>query len=169
MTRQDFIKKWIMYALALALTAGLQELLFSRLRPLGVVPVLLPLALTALAALEGAAAGAGFGIAVGVLSMFLDGAGAGIILLACLAGLISGLLARYVLSRSFFGCLVCSLGALILRMAWLVLTHWLQGAAPLSILLRVGGLELAWTMLLCPLVYAMFRFIYPRWGAGYYA
>lgn len=168
MTRQDFIKKWIMYALALALTAGLQELVFTRLRPLHVVPVLLPVALAALAALEGAAAGAGFGIAVGTLSMFLDGAGAGIILLACLGGLVTGLLARYVLSRSFLGCLVCSLGMLALRMVWLVLGHWLRGAAPLPVLLRVGALELAWTMLLCPVVYAMFRFIYPRWGAGYY-
>lgn len=169
MTRQDFIKKWAMYALVLALTAGLQELLFSRLRPLGVVPVLLPVAMTALAALEGPAAGAGFGIAVGAVSMFLDGAGPWVILLFCLGGLIAGLLARYVLSRSFLGCAVCSLGALALRMAWLVLTHWLRGAAPLPVLLRVGGLELLWTMLLCPLVYGMFHFIYPRWGAGYYA
>lgn len=169
MTRQDFIKKWAAYALALVLTAALQELLFSHLRPLGVVPVLLPLALAALAALEGAAAGAGFGIAVGVFSMFLDGMGAWIILLGCLAGLVTGLLARYVLSRSFLGFVVCSLGMLVLRMACLVVTYWLRGAAPIPVLLRVGGLELGWTMLLCPVIYGMFRFIYPRWGAGYYA
>ena len=169
MTRQDFIKKWAAYTLALILTAALQGLLFSRLRPLGVTPVLLPAALAALAALEGPAAGAGFGIAVGVFSMSLDGSGALIILLACLGGLITGLLSRYVLSRSFLGCLLCCLGMLTLRMAWLVLSHWLERAAPLPVLLQVAVPELLWSLLLAPIVYGMFRFIYPRWGAGYYA
>lgn len=169
MTRQDFIKKWAAYALALIFTAALQELVFSHLRPFGVAPVLLPAALAALAALEGPAPGAGFGIAVGIFSMFLDAAGAEAVLLSCLGGLIAGLVARYVLSRSFMGCFLCCLTMLALRMAWVVLPRWLNHVAPLPVLLQVAVPELLWSLLLCPAVYGMFRFIYPRWGAGYYA
>lgn len=168
MTRQDFIKKWLAYALVLALTAGLQELVFSRLRPFGVVPVLLPLAMAALAALEGAVSGAGFGTAVGVMSIYLDASSAWVILCFCLGGIFTGILAQYVLSRSFLGYAVCSLGALVLHMAAQVLPRWLGGFAPLPVLLRVGVPELLWTMALSPIIYFMFRFVYRRWGSAYY-
>lgn len=169
MARQDLIKKWMAYTLALILTAGLQSLVFTRLKPLGVIPVLLPTAMVALAALEGAAAGAGFGIAVGVMSMYVDGGSAWVIILACLGGLITGVVAKYMLSRSFMGYMLCSLGALVLRLVWMVGSRWLSGAAALPVLLKVGGLELLWTVALSPLVYALFRFVYLRWGSAYYA
>lgn len=169
MTRQDLIKKWTAYTLALILTSGLQSLVFTRLKPLGVVPVLLPLAMIALASLEGAAAGAGFGIAVGVMSMYVDRGNAWVILLTCLGGLITGLVAKYMLSRSFMGYMLCSLGALALRMIWMVGSRWLAGVASLPVLLSVGGLELLWSMALSPIVYILFRFVYLRWGSAYYA
>lgn len=168
MTRQDFAKKWIAYSLALILTAALQELVLTRLRPLGVIPVLLPLAMTALAALEGPVDGAAFGIAVGVMEMYLDGAGAWAILLCCLGGLITGLLAQYVLSQNFVGHVVCAVGALAIRGAWMVFVHWRAGAAALPVLLRLAGTEALWTVLFCPVVYLMFRFAYRRWGSFYY-
>lgn len=168
MTQRDMLQKWLAYGLALILTAGLQELVFGRLRPLGVTPVLLPPAVAALAALEGAAPGAGFGIAVGVMSMYLDGEGAWIIAAACVGGALTGLTAQHVLSRSFIGYLLCTLALLGVRMGWLALPLWYAGAAPLPVLLRLGGAELLWTMLLSPLVYLMFRFVYRRWGSGYY-
>lgn len=169
MARQDLIKKWMAYALALILTSGLQSLVFTRLKPLGVVPVLLPLAMTALASLEGAVSGAGFGIAVGVMSMYVDGGNAWVILLTCLGGLIAGLVAKYMLSRSFMGYLLCSLGVLALRVVWMAGSRWLTGAAALPVLLKVGGLELLWSMALSPIVYGSFRFVYLRWGSAYYA
>lgn len=169
MARQDTIKKWLAYALALIVTAGLQSLVFTRLKPLGVVPVTLPLAMAALASMEGAASGAGFGIAVGVMSMYVDKGSAWVILLACLGGLITGLVAKYMLSRSFMGYMLCSLGALVLRVIWMAGSRWLAGTAALPVLLKVGALELVWTMALSPIVYALFRFVYLRWGSAYYA
>lgn len=168
MTRQDFIKKWLVYGLVLLLTALLQRQVFGRLRLLGVTPALLPLAVMALASLEGAAGGAGFGIAAGMVAMYLDGSSAWAVLLLCLCGAATGLLAQYSLSRSFFGYLLCCLGALVLRGGWNVLVRWRLGAAPLPVLLGVAWPELLLTMLLSPLIYPLLRFFYYRWGAGYY-
>lgn len=168
MTRQDFIKKWLIYTLALLLTALLQQQVCARLRLFGAAPVLLPLAVMALASLEGATGGGGFGIGVGVLAMYLDGSSAWAVLLLCLCGVATGLLAQYALSRSFFGYLLCCLVATGLREGWFVLTRWRIGTAPLPVLLRVAGPELLYTMLLSPLIYLLFRFVYRRWGAGYY-
>ena len=53
MTRQDYIKKWFSYGVTLVLVAVLQGLVFTRLRVFGLIPMLLPLALVALATLDG--------------------------------------------------------------------------------------------------------------------
>lgn len=169
MTRQDFIKKWLFYGLALAMTAGLQGLVFSRFRLMGTVPVLLPLALAALATLEGAASGAGFGVAVGVFSMYTDGSGPWIILAASLGGLVVGLVARYVLRQDFIGYIICAVGLYALRLAWCVVPRWLAEVAPLEVLLRVGVPEALWSLLFSPVIYLLFRFFYRRWGSAYYA
>lgn len=168
MTRQEFIKKWLYYGLLLLFTAFLQRRLFGRLQLFGVMPVLLPPAVMALASLEGAAGGAGFGVAAGVLSTYLDGSSAWVVVLLCVCGLLTGLLAQHVLSRSFFGYVLCCLGAMALREGWLVLVYWYRDVAAPRTLLRVAVPELVCTMLICPLIYVMFRFLFYRWGAGYY-
>lgn len=168
MTRQELIKKWLYYGLLLLFTAFLQRRLFGRLRLLGVMPVLLPLAVMALASLEGAAGGAGLGVAAGALCTYLDGSSAWTVLLLCVCGLLTGLLAQHVLSRSFFGYVLCCLGAMLLREGWLILLYWYRDAVQPRTLLRVAVPELLCTMLVCPLIYVMFRFLYNRWGAGYY-
>lgn len=168
MTRQEWIKKWLYYGLLLLFTAFLQRRLFGRLQLLGVMPVLLPLAVMALASLEGAAGGAGFGVAAGALSTYLDGSSAWTVLLLCVCGLLTGLLAQHVLSRSFFGYVLCCLGAMLLREGWFTALYWYRDAVQPLVVLRVAGPELLCTMLVCPLIYVMFRFLYYRWGAGYY-
>ena len=169
MTRQDFLKKWTFYALALLLTAFLQALVFSRLRLFGFIPVLLPAALSALATLEGPASGAGFGIAVGILSMYVDGESAWVILLASAGGLAAGLLARYVLRQDFVGHVICTAGLLAVRMLYYFLSHLAGGAAPVSVLLGVALPEFLWSMAFSPVIYLLFRFVYRRWGSAYYA
>ena len=67
MTRQDFILKWLFYALALLPVWWMDTFVLGRFPVLGVAPMLLPVAAVAVAVLEGALAGAGFGLAVGVL------------------------------------------------------------------------------------------------------
>lgn len=169
MTRQDHLKKWISYGIALVLTALLQGLIFSRLRLFGVIPMLLPLALVALATLEGPVSGGGFGIAVGILSMYVDGGGAWVIVFACAGGLAVGLIARYVLRQDFVGHLICSAGLLALRLLWCVTPRWAGGVAQLPVLLEVGVSELLWSLAFTPVIYLLFRFVYRRWGSAYYA
>ena len=53
MTRQDLIHKWAVYALALLPVWLLDSCILPRFPLFGVTPMLLPLALTAVAVLEG--------------------------------------------------------------------------------------------------------------------
>ena len=61
MTTKDFTVKWLAYALALLPVWLMECFLLSRYPLFGVKPMLLPLAVVAVATLEGGAAGAGFG------------------------------------------------------------------------------------------------------------
>ena len=110
MTTKDFSIKWLAYALALLPVWFAQAFLVNRFPLFGVIPSLMPLAAVAVAVLEGASAGAGFGLAVGALFDTLEPGSAGWMTLALtLVGLCAGLLAQYVLRQDLLGCLVCSL------------------------------------------------------------
>ena len=101
MTRQDFILKWLFYALALLPVWWMDTFVLGRFPVLGVAPMLLPVAAVAVAVLEGALAGAGFGLAVGVLCDAVYFGGHGFLTLGlCLIGWGAGAAAQYVLSRS---------------------------------------------------------------------
>ena len=67
MTRRDQIVKWLTYALGLLPVWVLDAYILNRFPLRGVSPTLLPLAVVAVAVLEGAFAGAGFGLGVGLL------------------------------------------------------------------------------------------------------
>ena len=67
MTRRDQIHKWFFYALGLFPIWVLDAYILNRLPVFGVIPMLLPLAVVSVAVLEGAYAGTGFGLAVGLL------------------------------------------------------------------------------------------------------
>lgn len=66
-TRQDFLIKWGVYALALVPVWFLELFVLNRFPLFGVAPMLLPLAAVCVAVLEGTTAGAGFGLFVGIL------------------------------------------------------------------------------------------------------
>lgn len=168
MTRRDHVIQWLAYGAALLLVFGLEQLVFSRIPLWGIIPVLLPLALTACAVLEGPRAGAGFGIAVGALLSVTAG-GPWRIVVCSAAGLGVGLMARYVLRQDFVGHLLCALLVLGVRLAWCVGVRALAGVADLVTLLGVGVPELLWSMAFAGPVYLIFRFVCRRWGRMYYA
>ena len=91
MTRSDFIIKWGVYTLALVPVWILELYVLSRYPLFGVKPMLLPLAVVAVAVLEGSTAGGGFGLFVGVLcdACYHDTFG-GMTLGLCLVGVIIG-------------------------------------------------------------------------------
>ena len=165
LTRRDLFHKWLFYALALAPVWLLDAQILPRLPLFGVTPMLLPLAAAAVAVLEGAYAGAGFGLAVGLWwEAAYPGGFGGLVFGLALAGLIMGHLSQYVLRQSFPGYLLCAAGLLCaldgLRVARGLLTH----AADLGAMLRVAAPEVLWSLVWSPLVWLLFRAVYRRVG-----
>ena len=163
MTRQDFLIKWGVYALALLPVWFCEVYVLNRFPVLGAIPMLLPLAAVSVAVLEGAAAGAGFGLLVGVLcdAAYFNADGtltAGM----CLVGIGAGALAQYVLRQNLLGCLLCSLAGLAFLDAGRILARLFAGEAGLPAMLSVAGREILWSMVFVFPVYALFQWVFRR-------
>ena len=166
MTRRDFIHKWFVYALGLLPVWALDASYILPRYPLwGTVPMLLPLAVAAVAVLEGAYSGTGFGLAVGLLwELAYPGGFGGQVFFLALAGMAMGAVSQYALSQSFPGCLICSAGVLGLLDCLRVARMLFINAAGLSDLLQVAVPEFLWSLAWTPLVWLLFRAIYNRVG-----
>ena len=165
MTRRDFIHKWFVYALGLLPVWVLDAYILPRYPLWGTVPMLLPLAVAAVAVLEGAYSGTGFGLAVGLLwELAYPGGFGGQVFFQALAGMAMGAVSQYALSQSFAGCLICSAGVLGLLDLLRVGLRLFINAAGLTALLQVAVPEFLWSLAWTPLVWLLFRFIYNRVG-----
>ena len=165
MTRRDFIHKWFVYALGLLPVWVLDAYILSRYPLWGTSPMLLPLAVAAVAVLEGAYAGTGFGLAVGLLwELAYPGGFGGLVFYLALAGMAMGAVSQYALSQSFAGCLICSAGVLGVLDLLRVARGLLVDLASLSDLLQVAAPEFFWSLAWTPLVWLLFRSIYRRVG-----
>ena len=165
MTRRDFIHKWTVYALGLLPVWALDAYILPRWPLFGITPMLLPLAAAAVAVLEGAYAGTGFGMAVGLLwELAYPGGFGGLVFFLALAGMAMGAVSQYALSQSLIGCLLCSADVLalldLLRIARILFIN----AARLSDLRQVAVPEFLWSLAWTPLVWLLFRAIYNRVG-----
>lgn len=163
MTRQDFLLKWLFYALALLPVWWLDQFVLNRFLVLGVSPRLLPVAALTVAVLEGAVGGAGFGLGVGVLcdAVYYGGWG-GMTLGLCLMGWGAGAAAQYALRRNFGGCLLCCAAGLTLLALCQVVGGLFTGLADLYALLRVVLPELVWSLcFVCP-IYPWFAWVHRR-------
>lgn len=162
-TTKDFTIKWLAYTLALLPVWFLEAFLLSRFPLYGVKPMLLPLAAMAVATLEGATAGAGFALGVGLLfDSVTPGAPGVMIFVMALMGLGAGLLAQYLLRQDLIGCFLCSALALVCMDALRVGVRLMMGAAPLKAMLEVAGKEILWSLCFVPLVYLLFRWVFYR-------
>ena len=165
MTRQDQIIKWLIYTLGLLPIWILDAFLLGRWPVWGVKPNLLLLAAVSVAVLEGAQAGTGFGLAVGLLwELAYPGGFGGLVLFMALAGMLIGTVSQLVLSQSAIGCLVCS-GAVFLALDGLrIFRGLINNTANVSSMLEVAVpevlLSLVWTL---P-IWLLFRFIFNRVG-----
>ena len=165
MTRRDFIHKWLIYALGLLPVWLLDACILPRYPLRGIIPMLLPLAVAAVAVLEGAYAGTGFGLAVGLLwELAYPGGFGGLVFFLALAGMTMGAVSQYALSQSFAGCLICAAGLLGLLELLRVARMLLMDAAGLSELFRVALSEFLWSLAWTPLTWLLFRAIYSRVG-----
>lgn len=163
MTRSDFIIKWGAYGLALLPVWVLELYVFSRYPFFGVKPMLLPLAAVTVAVLEGSTAGGGFGLFVGILcdACYHDTYG-GMTLGLCLVGVCAGAVSRYALRQNLLGCLLCSLGGLLVVDGARVLARLFRQTAPLDALLGVALPEVAWSLVFVFPVYALFFWVFQR-------
>ena len=165
MTRQDQIFKWFIYSLGLLPVWMLDAFILGRYPVFGTKPLLLILAVTAVSVLEGASAGARFGLGVGLVWVlgYAD-VNSGMILFLVCVGAVVGSVAQYALTQGFLGCLMCSAGALgVLEVVHIFLGLFTR-TAPLSILLRVAGKEFLWSLVWTPAVYPVFRLIFQKVG-----
>ena len=162
MTRQDFLIKWGVYALALLPVWFCQAFVLNRLS-LGLTPVLLPLAAVAVAVLEGAVAGAGFGLGVGILcDAVYFGTDGAMTLGLCVAGMAAGALAQYLLRQNLVGCLLCSLLALAGMDGVRIAVRLLRGSGELGAMLSLAGREILLSLIFVFPVYALFLWVYHR-------
>ena len=162
MTRQDFLIKWAVYALALLPVWFCQAFVLNRL-PLGLTPALLPLAAVAVAVLEGAVAGAGFGLGVGILcDAVYFGTDGTMTLRLCVAGMAAGALAQYLLRQNLVGCLLCSLLALAAMDGVRIAVRLLRGSRELGAMLSLAGQEILLSLIFVFPVYALFLWVYHR-------
>lgn len=167
MTRRDFIRKWTVYALGLLPIWLLDAYILPRMPLWGTVPMLLPLAVAAVAVLEGAYSGTGFGLGVGLLwELAYPGGFGGLVLFLALAGMAMGAVSQYALSQSFIGCLICAAGTVGLLELLRIARGLLTNAAPLSALLEAAAPEFLWSMAWTPLVWLLFRAVYRKVGGN---
>lgn len=167
MTRRDFIRKWTVYALGLLPIWLLDAYILPRMPLWGTVPMLLPLAVAAVAVLEGAYSGTGFGLGVGLLwELAYPGGFGGLVFFLALAGMAMGAVSQYALSQSFIGCLICAAGTVGLLELLRVARGLLTNAAPLSALLEAAAPEFLWSVAWTPLVWLLFRAVYRKVGGN---
>ena len=152
MTPRDIAWKWTAYGAALALITIFNYYVLTFL-PLGAVPMLLPVTAVAVGVLEGARAGAGFGIAAGiVLAAATHGSllwAAGLPLLGWICGLLASLVSQ----------LLYELSQILPRLA--------AGAA-LPALLRTAAPEYLWTLVFGVPVYGLCLFCCRHYGRIYH-
>ena len=165
MTRRDFIHKWLVYALGLLPVWLLDAYILPRYPLYGASPMLLPLAVAAVAVLEGAYSGTGFGLGVGLLwEAAYPGGFGGLVFFLALAGMAMGAVSQYALSQTFVGCLICAAGTVGLLELLRIARGLLTNAAPLSALLEAAAPEFLWSLAWTPLIWLLFRAVYRKVG-----
>ncbi len=165
MTTRDQIHKWFFYALGLFPVWVLDAYVLNRLPVFGIIPMLLPLAVVSVAVLEGAYAGAGFGLAVGLLwELSYPGGFGGLVFGMTLAGMAVGAVTQYALSQTFVSCLLCSAAVLGVLDGLQILRALFIQMDTLDVLLQVAVPEVLLSLCWTPVVYLIFRLIHRRVG-----
>lgn len=165
MTRQMQIHKWTVYGLALLLVFLLEVALLAQFPISGVCPLLLPLAATAVAVLEGGHDGAYFGMAAGILWAGAATGGHGMhIFFLTIVGLLAGISAQYVLNQGFLSYLLCAAVTLLVLSCCEVGVRLFIRFAPLTQLLPIATTQLFYSLAFTPLVYLLFKAVFNRVG-----
>lgn len=113
--KRQTVKAVVIHAVFLIVVYILQAEAFSRIKILGIVPALLPLATVGVAMLEGNGRGSVFGLFAGILcDISFNQPAALMTITLTLAGWFAGRLAETVVRRGFLAYIVVGLGVLLL-------------------------------------------------------
>lgn len=164
MTKRNWMIKWSLYGVGLLFVLLMQIFITDRIIIFGVRPILIPLAVVIVAAFEGTVGGAGFGLYAGILSFaaFYE-ANIPLIIIYPVIGLLTGLIAEYIIQSNLVCSFLCSLGYLALFELWNIVVQ-LFGGTSFPLLLRVAIPEMIYSILLFFLLYLLFRAIFRRVG-----
>ena len=165
MTRQDFLLKWALYAVALIPLHLLEFSVFSRWDIFGAVPLLLPVAALCVALLEGPSGGAGYGLFTALVwSLSTPGSRGGVFVILTFLCFFTGLAAQRALNQNFFGALLCCLVGLGVWELFQVLGRLLNRSAGVPALLGIAAPELLVSLVFVLIVYPLFRAVYGKVG-----
>ena len=156
---------WIGYAAVFLICDFFYSLIFGHFPLLGSVPNLLPVAIAMVAVMEGSVAGSVFGLCAGLFACLVPGgAGAGMIFLGAVLGMLTGFTAerkpKKLLAPCLLGAFVSLLLTELVRAGWMLYT----GAGSAGIICRLAGLELVYSLALALSAYPLFRFVHKKLG-----
>lgn len=127
---KEKIRKFLLYALYMFLTLGLQNMILPFVRPLDVSPMVLPAAVVAVGMFEGATKGALFGLAMGIFAdlNYIESVTTFTLLLPII-GFAMGFVSQFFINKRFFAYMVVCLAAflvtgLVQMVKVLVLDGW---------------------------------------------
>ena len=144
--------KLALYIVLTALVFVLQRWVLNRLELGGIVPQLMPFAVTAVAMLEGSRPGAWFGLGTGLVAGLMT-EGASLIWFYALLGALWGGTRNKLMGGTFPGYLLCALGSILLLEGGTLLWGLAFAGEELAAMVPIALAEGGWSMAFAPLLY----------------
>lgn len=136
----------------------LQSMVFSRLRIMGIAPLILPVCVVGVALFEGPSWGGGFGLAAGVFcDLSFTGTTVFFTVLLMVIGILIGLLSEYVLARGFPSYLLCSVLTLVVIALFQIFSLLVFSGVSPTVLIQVALAQSLYSLIFILPIYYLTR------------